>query len=95
MKTVATFPQIVGVEAVQTRNGTYAVIEVKSESNPNKVYRVDVTNHRCSCPAWVFQRKARSERSPCKHLKSLGFTELVANAKRSNQPVVVDGVTLL
>lgn len=53
-----------------TKQGrTYEVVEVPSSRNPSKVYRVDVTNARCSCPAWVFQS---SPRVPCKHLVALG-----------------------
>lgn len=59
-------------EVVNTPTGTYTVIEVPSMSNPDKKYRVDVTNQRCSCPAWTFSKT----RGPCKHLISLGFKPL-------------------
>lgn len=54
-------------------DGSDIVVEVKSHSNPNKVYRVDLTHGRCSCPAWTrtFPRK------PCKHLRELGYYEAV------------------
>jgi SWIM zinc finger len=47
------------------------VIEIRSVSNPKTVYRVDVVNKRCSCPAWIYQRGP--VRKPCKHLKSMGL----------------------
>ena len=52
------------------------VIEIRSVSNPNKTYKVDVVNGRCSCPAWIYQRGGI--RKPCKHLKAMGFTETSA-----------------
>lgn len=63
------------VEVVTPKHGRpYAVVEVPSSSNPNKVYRVDLVNVRCSCPAWIF---SRGERKLCKHLRGVGFTDLV------------------
>jgi hypothetical protein len=54
------------------------VIEVPSESNPARKYRVDVTFGRCDCPAWKFKRPGSDgRRDPCKHLSALGFTRLV------------------
>lgn len=86
---------VVGVEAVQTTRLSYTVLEVQSQTS-DKVYRVDVTNKRCSCPAWKFQTRRSEGKSLCKHLKSLGFTELVQSpAKSQNDPLVVDGITLL
>lgn len=41
-------------------------------SNPNVKYRVDLTNGRCSCPAWTRKRV----RTPCKHLKALGYFDV-------------------
>lgn len=52
----------------------YQTVQVKSKSNPEVKYTVDVTNGRCSCPAWVFQKGGW--RKPCKHLVALGFHEL-------------------
>jgi predicted nucleic acid-binding Zn finger protein len=46
------------------------VIEVYSTSSPEKIYRVDTVKHRCSCPAWIFQR---TKRGSCKHLKAMGL----------------------
>ena len=41
------------MEVVTPRNGRpYTVLEVPSDSNPGKVYRVDLVNVRCSCPGW-------------------------------------------
>jgi len=47
------------------------VVRMQSSSNPNKFYNVDITNGRCSCPAWIHQKNGRK---PCKHLRALGFT---------------------
>lgn len=57
------------------QDGSPIVIEVKSQSNPNKMYRVDLTNGRCSCPAWIHQKGG--VRKPCKHLRSLGYSEIL------------------
>lgn len=59
-------------EVVRREKGAYrhyTVIEVPSSRNPSKKYRVDITNKRCSCPAWIY----RSPRVPCKHLRGLGI----------------------
>ena len=65
------------VEVVQPKSGrAYAVIEVPSSSNPNKSYRVDVINLRCSCPAWTHARPVGGVRLMCKHLRGLGFNDL-------------------
>jgi predicted nucleic acid-binding Zn finger protein len=62
--------QIGRLEVIQQKSGsTYVVVEVPSQSNPDKMYRVDLTNGRCSCPAWTFNR----DRKPCKHLRALGY----------------------
>lgn len=52
-------------------------VQVKSKSNPNVSYTVDVTLGRCSCPAWKFQKGG--DRKPCKHLLSLGFKQVMPN----------------
>lgn len=57
-------------------DGKSIVVEVRSMSNPNKLYRVDLTNGRCSCPAWIFQKGG--VRKPCKHLRALGYYETSA-----------------
>lgn len=55
------------------------IVEVKSDSNPNKKYRVDMTHGRCDCPAWIFQKsKVGETRAICKHLRKLGFKQLIA-----------------
>lgn len=54
-------------------DGKAIVVEVHSKSNPNRMYRVDLTNGRCSCPAWVFKK---GERTPCKHLRDLGYVPM-------------------
>ena len=64
----------------------YAVILMPSDSNPKVTYTVDVTNGRCSCPAWKFQRGG--SRKVCKHLQRLGFQPKEAVE-------VVNGVELL
>jgi hypothetical protein len=43
------------------------IVQIPSRSNPRKTYRVDVANGRCSCPAWVFNRKF------CSHLRAAGW----------------------
>lgn len=52
----------------------YNVVMVASKTNPDKRYTVDMTNGRCSCPAWIFQKGG--DRKPCKHLRALGFREV-------------------
>lgn len=65
---------MINVERVRTEfvggNHPYLVALVPSESNPDKFYRVDVVNQRCSCPAWKF---TRGHDKACKHLRALGF----------------------
>lgn len=53
----------------------WGICEVKSESNHNVTYRVDMTHGRCSCPAWIHQ--SGGERKICKHLRKLGFKQLI------------------
>jgi hypothetical protein len=55
-------------------DGKAIVVEVRSMTNPKKLYRVDLTNGRCSCPSWIFQRGGG--RKPCKHLRALGYAPL-------------------
>lgn len=68
------------------------IVEVTSRSNPNVKYTVDMTHGRCSCPAWKFQKGG--ERKPCKHLKALGFkqvmqaTDFVAETKKNGEKQV-------
>lgn len=68
----------VKVDLVNDKRGRYTVLEIPS-SDGKHVYRVDVTNRRCSCPAWKFARTgADGQRPMCKHLQGLGFSQLVA-----------------
>jgi hypothetical protein len=57
------------------------IVKVKSDSNPTRTYTVDMTNGRCSCPAWIFQKGG--DRNPCKHLKKLGFKKLMDTTAQS------------
>jgi hypothetical protein len=60
-------------EVVQSANRRYGVVTVPS-SDGKRNYRVDVTNGRCDCPAWKFQK---GHTKACKHLKAMGFSDLV------------------
>lgn len=60
------------------------IVKVKSKSNPNVEYTVDMTHGRCSCPAWKFQKGG--ERKPCKHLKALGFKQVMAPVADIKEP---------
>ena len=60
-------------KAMPTANG-WDIVEVPSSSG-KKMYRVDVTHGRCSCPAWIMQKGG--ERKICKHLRDLGFKQLI------------------
>lgn len=51
------------------------IVTVRSKSNPNVTYTVDMTHGRCSCPAWKYQKGGT--RKPCKHLRALGFKEVL------------------
>jgi predicted nucleic acid-binding Zn finger protein len=68
-----TYAESTVFSSVPNADGSNIVIEVPSKSNPKKMYRVDLTNGRCDCPAWKFQR---GHRSPCKHLKDLGYYDI-------------------
>ena len=64
------------VEVVTPKNGrAYTVVEVASDSNPNKKYRVDMVNVRCSCPGWTMHANKDGSRNLCKHLRRMGFTD--------------------
>ena len=68
-------------ETVVPKNGrAYTIMEFPSTSNPAKTYRVDLVNARCDCPAWKFQRGGRKM---CKHLRSLGFVDMIADAAKA------------
>jgi hypothetical protein len=62
------------------------VVTVRSKSNPNVTYTVDMTHGRCSCPAWKFQKGG--ERKPCKHLRALGFKQVMHDTDFVAEPVV-------
>lgn len=70
------------------RDGKPVVVEVNSMTS-SKVYRVDLTYGRCSCPAWIYQKGGG--RKPCKHLRALGFEE---NMDVSRQPEVAVEVSV-
>lgn len=61
----------------------YTVVEVPSERDPSKVYRVDLVNVRCSCPGWIFSRGGRKL---CKHLRALGFSEALVPVAKTPAP---------
>lgn len=60
-------------EVVERGKERYTVVEVPSFSNPSTMYRVDVVNQRCSCPAWKFSKEVNGRRPMCKHMIQLGF----------------------
>lgn len=62
---------------VRDSGAGYKTVEVASKTNPDVKYVVDMTNGRCSCPAWKFIKKG-GERKVCKHLKALGFRDVAA-----------------
>lgn len=86
MKVFATSPMF---PAQLGRDGKPVVVEVNSMTS-SKVYRVDLTYGRCSCPAWIYQKGGG--RKPCKHLRSLGFVEVVG-AVRVSLNAKLDDVT--
>ena len=56
---------------------------VKSESRPDVSYEIRLSagnSPYCMCPAWRFSKVIQKDgvqwKAPCKHLKSLGVTEL-------------------
>lgn len=55
------------------------IIQVRSMSNPSKIYNVDVKNGRCSCPQWIFQKGGK--RKPCKHLLAMDFMKTLPTTK--------------
>lgn len=67
---------LVFAEVVRTSTqNNYVVVTVKNSDN-TKDYRVDVSNGRCSCPAWKFSKPDLSgKRKPCKHLRQFGYVE--------------------
>ncbi len=72
--------QIISTEVVQRGGRAYGVFTLASASNPNISYRVDVTNGRCSCPAWTHSKPVNGVRPLCKHLRSVGYSENTVTA---------------
>lgn len=70
MKTYATSTLFTGTK---NPDGSAIIVTVTSESS-GREYRVDLTHGRCSCPAWKF---TSGTRKVCKHLKSLGYSDVV------------------
>lgn len=58
---------------IPTSGRAYGIVEVQSDSNPNKKYRVDISNRRCSCQGWTMHARSDGTRNSCKHLRALGF----------------------
>jgi hypothetical protein len=53
---------------------------VKSESNPNKKYKITrgANGHiYCDCPAWRFQKGKKPTERTCKHLRALASGRLL------------------
>lgn len=86
MKTNIVYAESSLMGNVPNDDGSDMIIPVRSQSNPDKFYNVDLTHGRCSCPAWTRQKGVRR---PCKHLKDLGFqsvfTEDVPSPKQQNK----------
>lgn len=79
-------------EVVVRKGEVYTVVEVLSESNPNKTYRVDVTNHRCDCPAWEFTKARQGVRKSCKHLLALGIIDTQVPVVVSTKELEIAGM---
>lgn len=62
---------------VPSVNGKPVIIEIPS-SNGKSTYKLDLSQGRCSCPAWVFSynKNGKTGRACCKHLLAYGFTDL-------------------
>jgi len=73
MRTNVTYAESDLMGGVSNADGSDVIIPVRSKSNPNRFYNVDLTHGRCSCPAWTHRR---GPRVPCKHLLDLGYTSL-------------------
>jgi hypothetical protein len=74
------FPEKTRFEVVKAgekgNRQAYGVVTIPS-SDGKREYRVDVSNGRCDCPAWKFSKT----RQTCKHLRAMGFVDLVTKAK--------------
>jgi predicted nucleic acid-binding Zn finger protein len=78
-------PKILSTEVVDRGRKPYAVFTVPSSSESGE-YRVDMTNGRCSCPGWKFQRAVDGKRRPCKHLRAFGYTEVTQIVTKASKP---------
>ena len=70
------------IKGTPTPDG-WDMVLVESDSKSGKYYRVDVTFGRCNCPAWTHQK---GERKPCKHLRALGFKEVLGTNVDLKEP---------
>lgn len=92
-----TYAESTVFSTVPNADGSPVIVEVASRSNPDKKYRVDLTNGRCSCPGWIFQR---GHRSPCQHLKDLGYYDVqqvnaIAEPQKAKTQTVKEPVTVV
>lgn len=74
---------IIKTEVVPARGNqaAYGVFTVPSDSRPGVQYRVDITNGRCSCPAWTNARAGSGgKRRLCKHLIGAGYRDTTVTA---------------
>jgi hypothetical protein len=57
--------------------GKPTVIQIPS-SNGKSFYSLDLTNGRCSCPAWIFSfnKNGKIGRACCKHLLAYGYRDI-------------------
>lgn len=60
-----------GAEFLQDTDKYRFRLEIPSESS-DRIYRVSQNIEKgyyaCGCPAWIFQKAAPEDRTPCKHL---------------------------
>jgi hypothetical protein len=61
--------ELLNVERTRRNSAMTTIATVRSESNPNITYRVDLIKGECSCPGWTMHFPRR----PCKHLRQMGF----------------------
>lgn len=62
---------------VPSVRGKPVIIEIPS-SNGKSTYKLDLSQGRCSCKAWIFgyNKNGRTGRTVCKHLRMFGYTDL-------------------
>lgn len=75
------------VQGYATENG-YDIIMVPS-SNGKKMYTVDLTLGRCSCPGWTMHANKDGSRNVCKHLRALGYKTI----ERTPEPMDIQEPT--